>query len=698
MEEQIKEPKETLEQSPAEVKEPKAEEPKEESKPKKFNIPVPKFFKNPIFIFVLLTVLTAIGGLILFFCDESNAFREKMGIKPESGQWLKSIFKIDVSIVTYVIFIVIAGSVFFVFFTLLFRKLIKKSIEKKREKKTGHSFTEKGSKIYDIIYWIIFAVVIIGIAFGLSEAFASVAGGFTARFNAIKDVGFGQALGRFVGSIGVFILWIALIPLLLLALYLLYKGAVLLFGGLAGGVARSVMQSSNFQETYAAAQAASNRINEEANQLPKSISVSLDGSPVGHGGNGGKSSLGQSSYDGILFPALDAIDKKYAKEEKTEGVEEVKPVEEVEAKPVEGEEVKVEEPKVEEKVAPKKEEKKKQNLSILVDEFQSYLVEDEKLYFSKDVLRTFIAGMAASRLLLLEGLSGTGKSSLPRKWQDFVGGKTTFLQVQATWRDRTDIIGYFSDLTGYYKETELLKAIYESHYNPNQVNLMVLDEMNISRAEYYFADFLSIYEYPSSQWKIQLMQTSAEMKLPSKIDKGALQIPTNIWFIGTINIDDSTFTVTDKVYDRAIVINFDAINEPFEAVYHKKLEPISYEELIEFFEDCQNNPKLGLTKEDKHTLFELLSFLDDTFEIKIGNRIFNQIENFVPVFVGLGGNKLDALDMMISAKIFRKLDLVFIMDMADSLIKLQRFLNSKFSKDALPLCRKKINSLLRKYQ
>ena len=173
---------------------------------------------------------------------------------------------------------------------------------------------------------------------------------------------------------------------------------------------------------------------------------------------------------------------------------------------------------------------------------------------------------------------------------------------------------------------------------------------------------------------------------------------TNIWFIGTINIDDSTFTVTDKVYDRAIVINFNAINEPFEATYKKRLEPISYSEIVQFFDDCQSNPKLCLTKEDKHTIYELLAFLDEEFEIKIGNRIFNQIENFVPTFVGLGGSKLDAIDMMISAKIFRKLDLVFIMDMADSLIKLQRFLNAHFKKGALPLCEAKINSLLRKYQ
>ena len=703
MEEKIIEAQEETKVEPVSpAPEEKVEEAPVEEKPKKkLNIQMPKIFHNKVFVFVLLVLLTFIGGLLLFFMDTDNAYRRMIGVSDKSVAWLTGIFKMDVTIVTWLIFAIASGAVFFLFFALWFGSSIKGKIRAKHKAKTGQDYSKKGNIILEVVFWVIFGLIAAGFAVGIGFMFGEVGQGIKMRFEAYGGFGgFAMAVLKFILTLLLLIFCIALIPLLIAALFALFKGIVLFFGGLVGGVAKNVMKSQNFQETYAAAQAASNKINELANQLPKSISVVVDpNSPTGYsngggGGSGAKSALGQSSYDGILFPALDAIDKKYHPEEKTEGLEEAKPVEAVEAAEV------VEEKPIEEKVEEKPAEKakKKQDLSILVDEFQSYLVAEEKLYFSKKVLRTFIAGMSASRLLLLEGLSGTGKSSLPRSFQKYIGGKSTFLQVQATWRDRTDIIGYFSDLTGYYKETELLKSIYESSYTPEEVNLIVLDEMNISRAEYYFADFLSIYEYPSELWKIQLMQTSKDMILPEKIDKGSLQIPTNIWFIGTINIDDSTFTVTDKVYDRAIVINFNAINEPFEATYKKRLEPISYSELVEFFDDCQNNPKLCLTKEDKHQIYELLAYLDEEFEIKIGNRIFNQIELFVPVFVGLGGNKLDAIDMMISAKIFRKLDLVFIMDMADSLIKLQRFLNAHFKKGALPLCEAKINSLLRKYQ
>ena len=670
------EPAEESGEQPVEEAVPAEEEKKEEPKKKlKWKIfQLPKVYKNKVLVFTVLSILTFIGGLVLFLLDDNNTIRRRMGIRNDDVAWIRKIFNFEVSVITWLIFAIIVGAVFFTFFTIFFRKPIKEKIENRRKKKTGKGFDEKESKRYDIIYWVIFGAIALAFIIGISIMFAGVGDGISARIAYLNNGGFGKALVSFLETFGLLLLGIGFIPLGILALYLLYRFAILLFGGIAGGIAKSVMASSNFQETYAAAQAASNKIRNEMGD------TGLNGG--NGGGNGASSKLGQSSYEGILFPALDAIDQKFAALEAQQAPELI--------------EVEVEEIKQPEEKKPVL--NKKQDLSILVDEFQQFLVADEKLYYSKNVLRTFIAGMASSRLLLLEGLSGTGKSCLPRKFRDFTEGKATFLQVQATWRDRTDIIGYFSDLTGYYKETELLKSIYDSLYKPDEINLIVLDEMNISRAEYYFADFLSIYEYPSSAWKVQLMQVSKGMQLPKKIDGGAIQIPTNIWFVGTINVDDSTFTVTDKVYDRAIVINFNAINEPFEVDYKRKLEPFGYEALNEFFKSCQSNPRLCLNKDDRHNLFELLSFLDETFEIKVGNRIFNQIDNFVPVFVGLHGDKLDAIDMMVSAKIFRKLDLVFMMDMADSLIKLPRFLNAHFGKGKLPKCEAKINSLLRKYQ
>ena len=215
-------------------------------------------------------------------------------------------------------------------------------------------------------------------------------------------------------------------------------------------------------------------------------------------------------------------------------------------------------------------------LKELCEEFRKYLAKEEKLYFDIETIRSFVSGLAASRLIILEGLSGTGKSSLARYFSDFIGEKSYFEAVQATWRDRTSILGYFNDFSKTYNETEFLKRLYEATYRANHINIMVLDELNISRVEYYFADFLSILEYPIDQWKLKIMQLPYDFEAPMHLENGVLEISPTTWFIGTANKDDSTYTITDKVYDRAITISFDDRNEVFDVEGDVKKIKLSY--------------------------------------------------------------------------------------------------------------------------
>ena len=102
-----------------------------------------------------------------------------------------------------------------------------------------------------------------------------------------------------------------------------------------------------------------------------------------------------------------------------------------------------------------------------------------------------------------------------------------------------------------------MKRIYSSSYN-DDVNFILLDEMNIARVEYYFAEMLSILEMPNSdEWKLDLVPNVWSTD-PEHLDHGMLRIPQNIWYIGTANNDDSTFAISDKVYDRAQPINLDS--------------------------------------------------------------------------------------------------------------------------------------------
>ncbi len=335
-------------------------------------------------------------------------------------------------------------------------------------------------------------------------------------------------------------------------------------------------------------------------------------------------------------------------------------------------------------------------LKELCIQFRNYLAKELKLYYDEKTIREFIAGLAASRFIILEGLSGTGKSSLARYFSEFISEKSFFEAVQATWRDKTSILGYYNDFSRSYNETEFLKRLYEYSYKPKNLNFMVLDELNISRIEYYFADFLSVLEYPTNEWKIKIMQLPYDFEAPEHLQDGILKIPSNTYFIGTANKDDSTYTITDKVYDRAITINFDDRNEPFAVEGEVKKISISFNKLQSLFKDAQDKEENTMSEKDFEKFRSLADFTYDTFDITYGNRIMHQIECFVPVFVECGGSKEDALDFMFSRKVVAKLDGRFEDYIKPGLMNLKSLIVKTYGENQFPQTNHTIDRLLRK--
>ena len=175
--------------------------------------------------------------------------------------------------------------------------------------------------------------------------------------------------------------------------------------------------------------------------------------------------------------------------------------------------------------------------------------EGKPLFYEESTIAAFFAWMASTKTMVLEGLSGTGKTSLPLVFSRFAGWYTPVVSVQSAWKDRNDLVGFFNDFKKEYKETEFLKDLYQAAQNPDRPALIVLDEMNLSRIEYYFADFLSALEHPDLDSRvIDLLpdQTSSEGMPKLFVNGGKLPIKPNIWFIGTANKDDSTFAITGK--------------------------------------------------------------------------------------------------------------------------------------------------------
>lgn len=336
------------------------------------------------------------------------------------------------------------------------------------------------------------------------------------------------------------------------------------------------------------------------------------------------------------------------------------------------------------------------NLKEIADNFRLYLAKEQGLYYSIETLRAFLAGLSVSRLMILEGLSGTGKSSLARYFSLYIGETPFFESVQASWHDRTSILGFYNDFLKKYNETEFLKKLYQMNYRLENVNVMVLDEVNISRVEYYFADFLSIMEYPMEDWKVKIMELPEDFDSPVMMNDGFINIPKNTWFIATANKDESTFAITDKVYDRAIIISFDDRNVPF--VVEGEVEPIrlSYDKLNELFDEARNEPSYCLVQKDYEKFETITTFVYDTFDIAFGNRIWNQIIKLVPVYVAMGGTKEEALDFMLARKYLRKLDGRFEDFIKQGLIDLLGLLDRTYGENSFKESRREINSMLRK--
>ena len=380
-------------------------------------------------------------------------------------------------------------------------------------------------------------------------------------------------------------------------------------------------------------------------------------------------------------------------------------------------------------------------LSDVVEHVRKYAASREKpLFYTEKDLRAFIAGLAASPLAILQGMSGTGKTSLPRIFCEALMGEINVVPVASSWRDRNELLGYYNDFSKKFTAKEFTCDLYRDgceRYR-NAICFIVLDEMNLSRVEYYFADFLSVLEDKKENWKIRLVDTDmrqlpteispdviSELKNDSReqsrelldivnrlysdcklsddssetlsssdkqqlisflaerqkktdtpvscriggpqnlIDGNTIQIPRNVWFIGTANRDESTFEITDKVYDRAQVLNFNSraegqkIDDDCQEVY------LTYDELAGMFNQAVSNGSWSLREEDEALLQEIEQILKKYFKISYGNRIQDQMNRFVPVYVAAGmsnpNNKPadlihEAIDYQLTNKVLRKLE------------------------------------------
>ena len=333
------------------------------------------------------------------------------------------------------------------------------------------------------------------------------------------------------------------------------------------------------------------------------------------------------------------------------------------------------------------------NLSLkgLCEDFRNYASSELKLYYSIDDIRRFIAGMSVSHILILQGMSGTGKTSLAYAFGSFLDNPTTVIPVQPMWKERTDLIGYYNEFTKRFNETQLLQKMYEANYSKG-IYVTVLDELNIARVEYYFAEFLSLLELPNPNDRYLDVVSDKWSTDPKQLKNGRIKLPENMWFIGTANNDDSTFAISDKVYDRAMIMNLDVKSERFIGANVGK-KKVSFEKFTSLVKEALS--EYDISQRNLKRLEELDKYLTNNFHVTFGNRIMKQIKSYIPVYIACGGNELDALDDILAKKVMRKLETQNPIYLRNSITGLMDCLDNLFGKDGMPLCKEFIRRLER---
>lgn len=257
------------------------------------------------------------------------------------------------------------------------------------------------------------------------------------------------------------------------------------------------------------------------------------------------------------------------------------------------------------------------NFSKLSEHIHAYLYHKKSLIYTQYQIKNFLTLLRTHDIIVLSGLSGSGKTQIVKAFAEALGGIAKIIPVKPNWTSSDDLIGYYNPLQMSFLPTPFTEAIVEAINNPNQLYFICLDEMNLARAEYYFADFLSKLEERSKQPEIELYANHEEelfvsefstllnliessikgekikswqefldneearkkffemlgntdkesmLNLHAKMKRrlidilkfpSTIRIPNNVRFIGAINIDETTHYFSPKILDRIHVVKFE---------------------------------------------------------------------------------------------------------------------------------------------
>ncbi|MCM1988803.1 AAA family ATPase [Oceanirhabdus seepicola] len=309
--------------------------------------------------------------------------------------------------------------------------------------------------------------------------------------------------------------------------------------------------------------------------------------------------------------------------------------------------------------------------------------------YDEKTIRAFLASVKSSKFTILKGFSGTGKSSLPKLFAKYLGAHCEVIPVQTNWKTKSDLLGFYNHFTNRFIPTKFTETLFRANVNKDKIFFVVLDEMNLSRVEYYFSEFNSKLWSDKDDRFIELFDGvkiyDEELK-DYLVSGNKIAIPDNIIFIGTINEDDSVSPISDKIYDRAQVIDFITLPQSTSVGDIDKTETKDYSYTYERFMH-NNNSNNG---ESYMLKFQHINkYMRNEFNKNLAFRSMKQIGDFCSIFIGSCDKRkdmkskeidvIDAIDMQLVSKFIPKIKYAYSGDFESKLKKFrEEIVNSTF--------------------
>ena len=302
---------------------------------------------------------------------------------------------------------------------------------------------------------------------------------------------------------------------------------------------------------------------------------------------------------------------------------------------------------------------KEASQEINVNSFVEALSAQGIIYKRQLVLR-LVSSLLTKPFLLLTGLSGSGKTQLAKLFAQWICEKSSqycLVPVGADWTNRESLLGYPNALVAEkyeHPDNGALQLLLDAKDNPSLPYFLILDEMNLSHVERYFADFLSAME---SKEAIPLHKKGAALDgVPDEI-----KIPENLFIIGTVNIDETTYMFSPKVLDRANTIEFRVSTEEIKKFF-KNTGELKTDSLVgagaNMAVDFVKQSLLKKRSEDKNAHAEFINFFKELTEIgaEFGYRTANEMNILIHNLNEMGINEFkDQIDIAVMQKMLPKL-------------------------------------------